>query len=51
MLMVAPSGRTKLVTRFETPAFSLTQRMVTGNVADEEAVENAVSNAFRMDAK
>ena len=48
MLMVAPSGRTKLVTRFETPAFFSTQSMVSGNVAEDEAVENAVSSAGAM---
>ena len=42
MLTVAPSGRTKLVTRFEIPACSAAF-MVTGNVAEDEAVENAVS--------
>ena len=39
------SGRTKLVVRFETPARFSTQSMVTGRVADEDAVENAVSRA------
>ena len=39
MFTVAPSGRTKLDTLFDTPTFSSTASMVTGNVADDDAVE------------
>ena len=42
MFTVAPRGRTKLVTRLEMPARSALL-MVTGKVADEDAVENAVN--------
>ncbi len=42
---VAPSGKTKLVTRLETPARSSTHSIVTGKVAEDDAVENAVNNA------
>jgi hypothetical protein len=45
MFTVAPSGSTKLDTLFDTPTLSSTQSIVTGSVADEEAVENAVSIA------
>ena len=45
MLTVAPSGRTKLVVRFETPAFFSTHSMVRGKVEAEEDVEKAVNNA------
>ena len=45
MLTVAPSGRTKLVVRLETPAFFSAHSMVMGRVAEEEAVEKAVSRA------
>ena len=45
MFTVAPSGRTKLDTLFETPILSSTDSIVTGSVADEDAVENAVSIA------
>ena len=38
MLIVAPSGNTKLDVRFETPAFFSTQSSVMGKVADEELV-------------
>ena len=43
--MVAPIGRTKEETLLETPAFSFTQRIVTGSVALDELVENAVARA------
>ena len=43
--MVAPMGSTKEDTLLETPAFFSTQRMVTGRVALEELVENAVAKA------
>ena len=45
MLTVAPSGRTKLLVRLDTPAFFSRQSIVTGSVAEDDAVENAVSNA------
>ena len=45
MFTVAPSGKTKLDVLFETPMFCSTLLIVTGNVADDEAVENAVSIA------
>ena len=48
MLIVAPMGRTKLVTLFETPAFFSMQAMVTGSVTDEELVEKAVAMAEPM---
>ena len=48
MLTVAPSGSTKLVVRFETPALFSTQSMVIGRVAEEDAVENEVSRAGDM---
>jgi|TARA_B110000116_G_scaffold51629_1_gene43194 hypothetical protein len=38
-------GSTKEDTLLETPAFFSTQRMVTGRVALEELVENAVAKA------
>ena len=38
-------GNTKLLVSLETPAFSRTQRIVTGNVALDELVENAVAIA------
>jgi hypothetical protein len=42
---VAPSGRVKLAIFLETPARFVMQFKVTGNVAEEDAVENAVSKA------
>ncbi len=45
MLIVAPSGRTKLATRGEIFARFSTQSIVTGSVALLLAVENAVVNA------
>ena len=48
ILTVAPRGRTKLEVRLETPAFFSTHSMVTGKVALEDAVENAVSMAGDM---
>ena len=44
-IIVAPSGRVKLAIFLETPARLVTQSRVTGRVADEDAVENAVSRA------
>ena len=45
MLTVAPRGRTKLETLFETPTpFSIRSR-VTGSVPELEAVEKTVSSA------
>ena len=46
--MVAPRGRVKLVILFETPARFRMQSMVNGRVAEEEAVEKAVSSAGAM---
>ena len=43
MLMVAPSGSVKLEISLETPLFSSTAVIVSGRVAPEEEVENAVS--------
>ena len=45
MLMVAPSGATKLVTLFETPARFSSESIVRGSVAEEELVEKAVKRA------
>ena len=45
MFTVAPSGKTKLEVRLETPALSCRQRMVTGRVAEDDAVENEVRRA------
>ena len=45
MLTVAPSGKTKLEILLETPIFSSTHSIVIGNVAEDDAVENAVSIA------
>ena len=45
MLTVAPSGKTKLDTLFDTPILSSTLSIVIGRVADDDAVENAVSIA------
>ncbi len=46
MFMVAPRGRTNLPTFLSTPALSITPFIVSGRVAEEEAVENAVSSAL-----
>ena len=48
MFTVAPRGSTKLVILLDTPAFFSTHSMVTGRVAEEEAVEKAVSRAAPM---
>jgi len=48
MLTVAPSGRTKLAVRLDTPERFSTHSMVSGRVADELALENAVSKAGVM---
>ena len=45
MLMVAPRGRVKLVILLDTPARLRIQSMVRGRVAEDEAVEKAVSKA------
>ena len=45
MLTVAPMGRTKLVTLFEAPTFSLTHFIVIGRVAADELVEKAMAMA------
>ncbi len=45
MLTVAPSGNTKLEILFDTPTLFSKLRIVTGRVAEEEAVEKAVSIA------
>ena len=51
MLTVAPMGSTKLVVRSDTPMLLRTQSIVTGNVATELDVENAVIWASRMPAR
>ena len=43
MLTVAPNGKVKLAVPLETPACFSTVSMVTGKVADDDAVEKAVS--------
>ena len=48
MLTVAPSGNTKLLIRFEIPPSFSKQSIVTGNVAEEDAVEKAVNAAGAM---
>ena len=48
MLMVAPNGNTKLDVLLDTPAFFSTHSSVSGNVADDDDVEKAVSNAGAM---
>jgi hypothetical protein len=48
MFTVAPKGRVKLAVFLETPALSWMQRIVTGRVAEEDAVENAVRRAVRI---
>ena len=48
MLIVEPSGMTNSVDRFDTPALVIAHSMVTGRVADELAVENAVNSACDM---
>ena len=45
MLTVAPSGSTKAVYLLGTPPRTSRLPMVTGNVAEDEEVENAVSRA------
>ena len=45
MLMVAPSGSTKLATRGDRPLRSITPSIVMGNVAELELVEKAVMRA------
>ena len=41
-------GSTNELTRFDTPHFSSTARIVTGRVAAEDAVENAMVSGFTM---
>ena len=48
MLMVAPMGRTNLEILGSTPFFSSRQFMVTGSVAELEAVLQAVMMAWPM---
>ena len=43
-----PSGRTKLDTELLTPRFSSAHSIETGNVAEDEDVEKAISCAGRM---
>ena len=40
----------KLAVRFDTPALSCTQRIVTGSVPEEEAVEKANNTAYGLSA-
>src|SRR5262245_118210 len=49
--MEVPSGTTRLQIRFDTPARFSTQSIVTGKVADEELVENAVTRAGHIALK
>ena len=51
MLIVAPIGSTNDEMRFETPALRSTLRIVTGSVAAEELVENAIAIVSNMLAK
>ena len=44
-MVVPPKGSTKRATRWEMPLFSSQHLMVTGRVADEEAVPKAISRA------
>ena len=48
MFTVAPMGSTKLVVRSDTPIRFRTQSIVTGSVATELEVENAVICASRI---
>ena len=45
MFKVAPRGRVKLLILEDTPTRLVVHSIVTGKVADEEAVEKAVSRA------
>ena len=51
MFIVAPMGSTNDPTLLETPAFCVKQRMVTGSVALDELVANAVARADAMAEK
>ena len=51
MLIVAPSGSTKLETSSDTPSFSSQRSIVTGSVAPDDDVEKATSWAGPMPAK
>ena len=46
MFMVAPMGRTNLVTLGSTLFLRSIASIVTGNVAEDDAVPKAVNNAF-----
>ena len=46
--MVAPRGKVKLLIFLDTPALRVMHCMVKGRVADEDAVEKAVSKAGAM---
>ena len=48
MLMVAPMGRTNLAILGSTPFFSSRALIVTGRVAELDAVPNAVAKGFPM---
>ena len=48
IFMVAPRGRVKLLIFLDTPALRVMHCMVSGRVAEEEAVEKAVSKAGVM---
>ena len=48
IFIVAPRGRVKLVILLDTPARFRMQSIVKGRVAEEEAVEKAVSRAGAM---
>ena len=48
MLTVAPIGRTKELTRLETPTLFSTALMVTGRVAPDELVEKAITIGSTM---
>ena len=48
MLTVAPIGSTNDVTRFDTPTLFSTAFIVTGSVAPDELVENAITSGSTM---
>jgi len=48
MLTVAPRGNTNPAVRFEMPFFSSAHSMVSGRVAELDAVEKAVSRAGKV---
>ncbi len=51
MFTVAPMGSTNDATLLETPTLCSTLSSVTGSVAPDELVENAISKGSRMFAK